>query len=54
MILAESAHAHDITDAVARELVSCFLREFKRFEKVFAALSRTQARKIRVCVRLSQ
>ena len=52
-----SAHAHEITDAVARELVSCFLRAFKRFENVWLSLSRTvlrtQARDIHICVRLS-
>ena len=39
------AHAHDITDADAREDSSGSLRASKRFEKVWPSLRRTQARK---------
>ena len=38
-----SAHAHEITDAVARELVIGSLREIKRFKNVWSALSSIQA-----------
>ena len=46
--------AHEIIDAVARELVSCFLRACKTFENVWPALSRTQAQNSHVCICLSQ
>ena len=39
------AHAHEITDAAAREVSSCCFRVSKRFEKVWPSLRQTKARK---------
>ena len=42
---AAALHAHIISAVAARE----FLRAFKRFENVWSAFSRTQARNVHVC-----
>ena len=41
---AVSAHAHVITDAVARDLSSCVLRAFKRSQNVWPSVCRTVAK----------
>ena len=43
---AVSAHAHVITDAVARDLSSCVLRAFKRSQKVWPSVCRAKAQNI--------
>ena len=45
-------HAHEITDAEAREVSSCYLRASKRFENVWPSFRRTQARNDHVCASL--
>ena len=45
-------HAHEIIDAEAREVSSCYLRASKRFERVWPSFRRAQAGNDQVCASL--